>query len=135
LPFADVSEFVQRRLTASTADLVVVEGVGGLMSPIAETATSLDLMRAVGGDSILVVGAYLGAISHGLTALEVLHAHRRAPLAVVASDRGAPDAPDFDDMLALLSAHLRGVPLVAARRGDEAWAAALLGQVLDRAPA
>jgi dethiobiotin synthetase len=130
LPFSDVAEFVVGRLAESPADLMVVEGVGGLMSPIADGATSLDLMRVAGGQSVLVVGSYLGAISHGLTALEVLRADNRAPVAVVASQRGAPEEPDFDGMLTLLAEHLGGVPLVAVRHGEKEGAALILDQLL-----
>jgi len=129
LRFDAIVAWTQERSASSAADLVVVEGVGGLMSPIAKGATSLDLSHAVGGETVLVVGSYLGAISHGLTALEVLRAHGRPPLAVVASERGTPDEPDFEAMLDLLGDHLGETPLVAARHGSAAWAAPVLSRM------
>jgi dethiobiotin synthetase len=68
-----------------------VEGVGGLMSPIAQGATGLDLMAALNIPCVLVGGSYLGAISHTLTALKA------APkVAAVVISESAGEAPDFD---------------------------------------
>lgn len=131
LPFPAICDFTRDRIQASAADLMLVEGVGGLMSPIADSATSLDLLMAAGGENILVVGSYLGAISHGLTALEVLRANGQAPLAIVASDRGATDDPAFDGTLSLLREHVQEIPLFAARHGRTQWIAALL-EVVSR---
>jgi dethiobiotin synthetase len=109
---------------------MVVEGVGGLMSPIAEGATSLDLLLAAGGETVLVVGSYLGAISHALTACEVLAARGHAPRALVLSQRGAPDEPDLAGTVALLEEHLGSTPLHVARHGQGHWAAPLLRDLI-----
>ena len=53
-------------------DFRLVEGVGGIMSPVGPTATCLDLIVKLKDPVILVTGTYLGAISHTLTALHVL---------------------------------------------------------------
>jgi len=50
----------------------LIEGAGGVMSPVNHEKTFLDLIKAVGGKVILVTGSYLGSISHTLTALETL---------------------------------------------------------------
>lgn len=50
----------------------LVEAVGGIMVPLNERETVLDWMKALNWPLILVVGSYLGSISHTLTALEVL---------------------------------------------------------------
>jgi len=53
----------------------VIEGAGGVMSPLATDGLNLDLMRELDARPILVAGAYLGTISHTLTALRVMDAH------------------------------------------------------------
>lgn len=129
LPLAPVVEHCRTRL-AEGADLTVVEGVGGLMSPICEGTTSLDLMAALGLPSVLVSGAYLGAVSHALTALEVLRARGVPPLALVVSEDASPEAPSFEGTLALLAEHAGDTAILAARRTpDEAWADSLLALV------
>ncbi len=53
-------------------DHLLIEGAGGVMAPIDEKHTVLDLIVRLGHPAVLVTGSYLGAISHTLTALEVL---------------------------------------------------------------
>ncbi len=116
----------------SDADLFLVEGVGGLMSPLTCDGTGLDLMLAVGLPAILVGGSYLGAISHTLTALEVCRARGLHVAAIVVSQDAAPDAPDFAATLALLEAHAADIPVLAAPRdGTETRADALLAILLS----
>jgi dethiobiotin synthetase len=123
LPLAPVVEFCRRRIAESKARLIVAEGVGGLMSPIVERATSLDLLEALDAPCVLVGGAYLGALSHTLTALDVLRSRGRAPSAVLISEDAAPDAPDFAGTLALAAEHAGEVPVIAVPRADgHAWA-------------
>ena len=50
----------------------LIEGAGGVMSPIAEDGLNLDLIRELDARPILIAGNYLGTISHTLTALRVL---------------------------------------------------------------
>jgi dethiobiotin synthetase len=52
--------------------LTLIEGAGGVMTPITDSYTMLDLMVALKLPVILVAGSYLGSITHTLTALEVL---------------------------------------------------------------
>jgi dethiobiotin synthetase len=121
-----LERFCREGLAASAADLTLVEGVGGVMSPIAEDATGLDLMIALGLPSVLVGGSYLGGVSHTLTAIETLRARGLAIEAVVVSQDGSPDAPDFDQTVESVVRFAGGLRVIAARRGDEAWAQALL---------
>lgn len=74
--------------------IVLIEGVGGLMSPITDEATGLDWLKRLNLPALLVTGSYLGAISHALTAIETLKAHG-VPLAgiVVSESVGAPTVP------------------------------------------
>ncbi|WP_339738886.1 dethiobiotin synthase [uncultured Maricaulis sp.] len=50
----------------------LIEGAGGVMSPIAEDGLNLDLIRELDARPVLVTGNYLGTISHTLTALRAL---------------------------------------------------------------
>ena len=56
--------------------MLFIEGVGGIMVPLEAKRTVLDWMAALNIPLILVVGGYLGAISHTLTALDVIAAPR-----------------------------------------------------------
>lgn len=67
LHLAELAAFCRARMAQAPGPLLI-EGAGGLMSPVAEDATGLDWMRALGCPALLVAGTYLGAISHALTA-------------------------------------------------------------------
>jgi len=59
---------IQQSLNAATAvaDLVLVEGVGGLYAPLSETFSQPDLIQALDLPVILVVGLRLGCLNHAL---------------------------------------------------------------------
>ena len=96
LSLADLVEFHHRTLAGTPEDtLLVVEGVGGLMSPVTADATGLDWLKALGCPALLVAGSYMGAISHALTACETLAAHAVELAAVIVSESlGAPVPPE-----------------------------------------
>jgi dethiobiotin synthetase len=60
--------------TAPQKQVMLVETAGGVMSPVAEDGLVVDVASALGLPCVLVVGAYLGGISHGLSAHAVLQA-------------------------------------------------------------
>jgi dethiobiotin synthetase len=132
LPLAPIARACAEFATTS-AEFAVIEGVGGVMSPIAEAATCLDLITALPGCAImLVAGSYLGALSHTLTALEVLRARDRAPAVLVMSEDGDPGAPDFVNAVALLAEHAGGLSIIPARRGGgEAWTSQALDVLMQ----
>ena len=106
------------KMAETKADLLVVEGVGGLMSPVSSTATGLDLMVALNIPTVLVGGAYLGAISHTLTALAAARAAGVAISCVVVSQSADPNAPDFAQTVADTAHLATQVPVIAAPRGE-----------------
>jgi dethiobiotin synthetase len=61
-----------RKAIAESRGTLLIEGIGGVMSPIDGKYTSLDWATELGLPLILVAGSYLGTISHTLTALDVL---------------------------------------------------------------
>lgn len=129
LSLAEVEDFCRQRIAASTADLILVEGVGGAMSPIAEDATGLDLTVALAQPAVLVAGSYLGGISHALTAVEAMQGRGVNLRAIVLSEGAGADRPDFGETLSSLG-RFAGPPVVAARRGDAYWAEAALPTLL-----
>jgi dethiobiotin synthetase len=131
LELAPVADFCRERIARSPADLVIVEGVGGLMSPIASGATSLDLLIALACPSVLVSGGYLGAVSHALTALEVMQSRGASPAAILVSEDAAPTAPDFQRHVAMLGAYAGRVPVFPVSRSPGyGWAGLALEAAL-----
>lgn len=54
------------------ADVVVVEGAGGLLVPLNETQTIADLILALRLPAVMVVGMKLGCINHALLTAQVM---------------------------------------------------------------
>lgn len=67
--FAEVLEFCRRPFPG----IKIIEGAGGVMSPVNRQKTFLDLVKNIECSVLLVTGTYLGAISHTLTALQLLN--------------------------------------------------------------
>ena len=131
LEMANILDLCRGWLAESPARLKVLEGAGGLMSPIAEDGTAIDLPESLALPSILVGGAYLGAVSHLLTALEVMRTRRLPVLALVISQDASPDAPDFGETVQMVRRFAGMVPVVSVGRDDDRpWAEALLSLVL-----
>jgi dethiobiotin synthetase len=91
IDFRAVVDFSNRAMTAN--DMLLIEGVGGVMVPLDERHTVIDWISALRVPVIVVAGSYLGAISHTLTALHVLAQRNITTLAVVVSETPGSPAP------------------------------------------
>lgn len=127
LAMADLVADCRAWMEARDVDLALVEGAGGVMSPMTDEATNLDLMVALGLPVLLVAGSYLGTASHLLTALEVLRARGLPVAAIVVSE--SLDAPNLDQTVEMLRAFERQTPIVVAPR-ETNWDATELADLL-----
>jgi dethiobiotin synthetase len=107
--------------------LLLIEGAGGVMSPLTDGETNLDMIAALGAPVLLVAGSYLGTISHVLTALVALRAAKAEVAAVVMSE--SLEAPNLAQTAQALAPFLESVPLFLAPRA-ETWNAAALADHL-----
>jgi dethiobiotin synthase len=82
-----------RRL-ASDHDAAVVEGAGGVLVPIDEQHTMLDLMAALGLPVLLVARGALGTINHTLLSIRAIRSAGLTLLGVVVNDP-QPTERDF----------------------------------------
>ncbi len=115
LDLADLVGWCRAQI-AGTEGTLLIEGVGGLMSPVTETATGLDWLRALGVPALLVSGSYLGAISHALTACETLRRYDVPLLAVAISE--SPGAPAPASTVAASIARHAGTAVFCLKRGE-----------------
>ncbi|HKM87591.1 MAG TPA: dethiobiotin synthase [Xanthobacteraceae bacterium] len=74
-------------------DILLIEGVGGIMVPLDEHRTILDVMMALHLPLILVTGSYRGTISHTLTALDSLFRRDLNVLATIVSETPGSTVP------------------------------------------
>jgi dethiobiotin synthetase len=114
IDFDDLLKF-SRDAVAANNGLTFIEGVGGIMVPIDAERTVLDWMAALGLPVILVVGGYLGTISHTLTALDVLTKRALRIAAIVVSEKENDTVP-LDDTVASIARFSGGVEVIGLPR-------------------
>lgn len=105
-------------------DLLLIEGVGGVMVPLNGERTILDVMMALQLPLILVTGSYLGTISHTLTALDSLYRREMNVLAVIVSETAGSSVP-LDDTVAEIARFadpVIGLPRKKRPEGDASGA-------------
>lgn len=103
------------------ADLVVVEGAGGLLSPLSDTDTLADLAAEFQGPLVIVAGNRLGVINHTLLTVEVAQRRGLRIAAVIVNDvRPASESSDLSvtSNLRLLQKWLPGTHLFKCRWGS-----------------
>ncbi|HIF08708.1 MAG TPA: dethiobiotin synthase [Sneathiellales bacterium] len=106
---------------------LLIEGVGGVMVPLTSDKTVRDWMAAVGAPVLLVVGSYLGTISHTLSAADALLMADVPLKAVIVSTSEESPVP-AEETAKTLSRFLAEVPVVTLPRltgyGPELWKSA-----------
>ncbi len=114
-----------REAAVGPEDITLIEGVGGVMVPLTERETVLDWMAALGAPCLLVVGSYLGTISHSLTAAQTLTAHNLDISAIVISESEESPVP-VAETAATIQRFLPGIRIAAVPRlsGPTPWMAA-----------
>lgn len=113
LDFSALVDFCQEAMDRS--DLLFIEGVGGVMVPLDRSRTVLDWMTALRVPVLVVVGSYLGTISHTLTALHVL-AQRNLDIAAVVVSASPEPAPPLADTAAAIARFVFPIEVVAVPR-------------------
>ena len=80
------------RLMSRDSDVLVVEGVGGVLVPLDDKHTVLDLAASLRLPAIVVARPSLGTINHTLLTLQTLRS-RKVKIAGVVINRYPPDTP------------------------------------------
>ena len=104
-----------RAAVDSNKGILFIEGVGGIMVPIDGQRTVLDWMAALDIPLILVVGGYLGTISHTLTALDVL-TQRRLKVAAIVVSESERNPVELDETVASLTRFTDATPVIGLPR-------------------
>ena len=116
IDFDALTEFC-RSAMAKRRGLLLIEGIGGIMVPLDDNHTVLDLMTQLRLPILLVAGSYVGTISHTLTALQVLVRRNLDVAAVVVSESAASAATLKDTIAAIArfsgSIDVAGIPRLA----------------------
>lgn len=126
VPFDELTAFSR---SPPGTSLNLIEGIGGVMAPLDDRHTVLDWIGALDAKPLLVVGSYLGSLSHALTAIEVLRARNLTPLAVVISQSVTEPVP-MEETSASLARHSGDIPIVTVPRGERPAADSSAARIL-----
>ena len=107
--FTDVLTHI--RAMQGRFDILLVEGAGGLLSPLGENFNSRDLIIALRATPVVVCPNRLGAVNQVLLTLEALPSQARARARVVLMSVSRPDASAISNP-ALLAKHFDGRRIV-----------------------
>jgi len=128
-----LDELIDFCVAPTGQDYVLVEGAGGVLVPINPEATMSDWMVGLKNKTdlrvVLVVGSYLGTISHTLTALESLNTRGLTPAVIVISTSEVNPVP-VEETVEVMARFAGNVPIAVVPRLDEAEAPDLT-QYLD----
>jgi len=118
----DVDELVAfcQSAIAQRQEILLIEGVGGIMVPLDQQRTILDVMMALQLPLVLVTGSYLGTISHTLTALDALFRRDLSVLAIVVSETPGSTIPLKETVAAIgrFAEPVIGLPRLQPEAGD-----------------
>jgi dethiobiotin synthetase len=100
---------------ATREEVLLIEGIGGVMVPLDESRTVLDWMGVLGLPVLLVGGSYLGTISHTLSAFESLRMRGLETMAIIISETDGSSVP-LADTVKTIARFTDPVPVLAVPR-------------------
>jgi len=112
-----------RGLRDEAGDVLLIEGLGGVLVPLTERETVADWIAALEVPALLVTGSYLGTLSHTLTAAEALKA-RGIPLAAVIVSESADSPVPLAETVETLERFVTPVLALPRLNDTGAWRAA-----------
>jgi dethiobiotin synthetase len=98
------------RSADARSDITLIEGIGGVMVPLDERHTVLDWIAALNAPTLLVVGSYLGTLSHSLTAVAALR-QRAVTLAGIVVSESEQQPVAAEETAATLARFVAAVPI------------------------
>ncbi|MDH3506926.1 MAG: dethiobiotin synthase [Gammaproteobacteria bacterium] len=126
LPYTELVDYC-RNVAGRGATLI--EGVGGVLVPLDNEHTVTDWIAALEVPALLVTGSYLGAISHTLTAFEVLKARDIPVCGIIVSESESQPVAASETALSI-ERFSNGCPVVVVPRlHDSVGAPNLLTQL------
>jgi dethiobiotin synthetase len=125
----DFDALVAFSLSTRGADVTLIEGVGGVMAPLDAERTVLDWIAALRAPALLVVGSYLGTLSHTLTAAAAL-ARRGVSIAGVIVSESLEQPVSAEETAGVLARFLAPTPLLVLPRAAYRPLRALIAPLL-----
>jgi dethiobiotin synthetase len=114
IDFNAVTGFCRTAVAACRGQLFI-EGIGGIMVPLDDRRTVLDLITQLRLPLLLVAGSYVGTVSHTLTALQVL-TRRNLDVAAVVVSESEGSAASLDETVATIARFSDSIDVVGIPR-------------------
>jgi dethiobiotin synthetase len=111
-----------RDATRLAPDTLLIESAGGIMSPLSDSETMLDLIADLDVPTIIVGGTYLGAISHTLTAIVAAQA-RGLHIAAAPISESADDNVGLTVTVKTLKHFASNIPFIGIARNQTDFSA------------
>ncbi len=93
---ADLAAGVRNWIERSKADVVIIEGAGGVLTPLNESESILDALRHIDCEVVLVAANRLGALNHALLSVEAVKSRgMRLAGFVLANPLPEPSGEDY----------------------------------------
>ena len=118
-----------RAFLGGAHDVALIEGAGGIMAPLSDDRTMLDFAVDIQIPAILVVGSYLGTLSHSLTALSIMEA-KKVPVALIIMNETAGSSVPLADNALALARRWAATPVRALQRDASPQAIAAIADFL-----
>ncbi len=112
IPFTELVEFCAEQ---PGADITLIEGIGGIMVPLDASHTVLDWAAELAVPVLVIVGGYLGTLSHTLTAVGMLRA-RGQELAGVIVNESAEQPVSLAETASAIARFLEPAPVAVLPR-------------------
>jgi dethiobiotin synthetase len=114
---------------ASGADLLLVEGSGGLLAPLSWEWNLVDLAQALEARAVVVGSDRAGTVSHALLTLSALELGGIPVAAVILTPTGQPDGSTGSNAAAISRLSGQGNVVTVPTRAEPDGAAALLSEL------
>lgn len=111
-----------KEAAAGPEAVLLIEGVGGAMVPLTDRETVLDWMADIAVPAAIVVGSYLGTISHTLTAVTAMRTRDIAIAGIVICESEESPVP-LSETQATIQRFARDIPISVIPRlaGSRPW--------------
>lgn len=97
---------IRLSLPVTANRVLIIEGAGGAMSPVNDSAVVIDLIKRLNAEAIIVSKHYLGSINHTLLTVDAIQ-RRGIPLLGIIFN-GGPNRPSVDFIMNYSKAKLLG---------------------------
>ena len=110
--FSKVVHFCEHRILDAQKlnKILLIEGVGGIMVPINNNYTILDLIKKLDISVIFITRNYLGSLSHTLTALNVLEINNIKINSIIINQENK-NSINIDETKISLAKHTKNIPI------------------------